>query len=196
MLEHNFGFKQSKGWRSPSSPSSSPPSLLTRKMPTGCILLLIFSTMAALYALTAHPSGIIIAQITGPSLPPLEIKEFDVCLVIRVGDSTKFQAPSKENLPFTLLPRLFQQVHRLKRRLKAGATVGVSVDYSDIACKMVRDSLGSEAKCWNTTQIQQKMLINTSQVQSSHMISSSFLLLLLLLENYTKCCIQCHKLYS
>lgn len=171
MLEHNYsGFKQSKGWRSPSSPpSSSPPSLLTRKMPLGCILLLIFSTMAALYALTAHSVGIKIAQLTGPSL---EIQEFDVCLVMRVGDSTEFQAPSGENLPFTLLPRLFQEVHRLKRRVRAGATVCVSVDYSEIACKMVRDALGSEAKCWNTTQIQQKMLINTSKVQSPHMISS------------------------
>jgi hypothetical protein len=122
--------------------------------------------MAALYALTAHPVRIKIAQLTGPSLAPLEMKEFDVCLVMRVGDSTKFQAPSKENLPFTLLPRLFQEVQRLKRRLRAGATVCVSVDYSDIACKMVRDSLGSDAKCWNTTQIQHKMLINTSQVKS------------------------------
>jgi hypothetical protein len=82
-----------------------------------------------------------------------------VCLMVKVGDDG-WQPPSEKNLPFLLLPRLFEAVQNLTNTPptlltdpKLAKKVCVGVDYPSIVCKMVRDSLGPEANCWNYTQI-------------------------------------------
>ena len=82
-----------------------------------------------------------------------------VCLMVKVGDDG-WQPPSEKNLPFLLLPRLFEVVQNLTNNSptlltdpKLAKKVCVGVDYPSIVCKMVRDSLGPEANCWNYTQI-------------------------------------------
>ena len=82
-----------------------------------------------------------------------------VCLMVKVGDDG-WQPPSEKNLPFLLLPRLFDAVQNLTNNPptlltdpKLAKKVCVGVDYPSIVCKMVRDSLGPDANCWNYTQI-------------------------------------------
>lgn len=71
----------------------------------------------------------------------------DVCVVVYTGDDGSAK-PSKTNLPFPLVRRLFQTANKIKKPAQREKIVCVGVDNPVIPCRMARDEFGPNVNCW------------------------------------------------
>ncbi|KAG0620990.1 hypothetical protein M758_4G260000 [Ceratodon purpureus] len=108
----------------------------------------------------------------------------DVCVVVYTGDDGSAK-PSKTNLPFPLVSRLFQTANKIKKPAQREKIVCVGVDNPVIPCRMARDEFGPNVNCWGFEHMYTQI---PTPVRCNHMVmgnTSQYLPQLVTFENQT-----------